>query len=96
MRRFFRFQESDLVMISKERHPKGTYNKINVKKIGSCRVRRKFGNNAYEVDLQKELDISAIFNVKNLYDFVGYDSDEVAKDERLDESNAKEKASKDR
>ena len=41
--------------------PKGAYNNMKVKKINSSRIKKRFGNNAYEVELLEELDISGTF-----------------------------------
>ena len=40
-----------------------------MKKIGPCKVIRKFGANAYEIELHKEIRISPIFNVVDLYPY---------------------------
>jgi len=61
----------DLVMtyLSKERFPRGTYNKLKLKKIGLCKALRKFSANAYEIGLPPDLEISPIFNISELYPF---------------------------
>lgn len=42
-----------------------------MKKIGPCKVVRKFGQNAYEIELPPGVAISHIFNVADLYPFKG-------------------------
>jgi hypothetical protein len=56
-----------LVHLRKERFPRGTYNKLKMKKIGPCRVLRRFGENVYEIELSDGIGISPIFNISDLY-----------------------------
>ena len=67
------FVPSDLVMVylRREWFPTGTYHKLKYKKIGSCKIIKKINDNAYEVSLPENLDISPIFNVSNSYTFRG-------------------------
>jgi hypothetical protein len=58
-----------LTHLRKERFPRGTYNKLKMKKIGLCRVLKKFGENAYELELSNGIRISSIFNVSDLYPY---------------------------
>jgi hypothetical protein len=69
--RQLQFEVGDLILahLKKERFPRGTYNKLKMKKIGPCRVLRKFGANAYEIELPDGIRISSIFNILDLYPY---------------------------
>jgi hypothetical protein len=67
-RRELQFEVVDFILshMRKERFLRGTYNKLNMKNIGPCRVIRKFGENAYEIELPNGVEILPIFNVMDL------------------------------
>jgi hypothetical protein len=69
-----------LAHLRKERFPRGTYNKLKMKKIGPCKVIRKFGANTYEIELPDGVGISLIFIVVDLYPYK--DEEEGEEDEQ--------------
>ena len=58
-----------MTYLRKERFPKGTYNKLKIKKIGPCKFLRNFSTNSYDIELRIDLHISQIFNLSDLYLF---------------------------
>jgi hypothetical protein len=58
--------------IRKETFPRGTYNKLNMKKIGPCKILRKFDENVYEIEFPEDVGISPIFNIASLYPYREY------------------------
>jgi hypothetical protein len=70
-RRELQFEFGDLILthLRKERFPRGTYNKLKMKKIGPCKIVNKFGANAYEIELPDGIRISLIFNISDLYPY---------------------------
>jgi hypothetical protein len=70
-RRELEFEVGDKVLahIRKERFPRGTYKKFNLKKIGPCKVLRKFDANAYEIEFLEDVGISPIFNISDMYPY---------------------------
>jgi hypothetical protein len=70
-RRQLQFEVGDLILahLRKERFPKGTYKNLKMKKIEPCKVLKKFGGNAYEIELLDGIGISSIVNVSDLYPY---------------------------
>jgi hypothetical protein len=72
-----------LVHLIKEIFPQGKYNKLKLKKIGPCKILRKFSANAYEIEMPEDIGISPISNVEELYPYrmdgtrEAYDQDKV-------------------
>ena len=77
-RRQLQFDIGDLILthLRNERFLRGTYNKLKMKKIRPCKILKKFGTNAYEIELPDGIRISLIFNVSDLYPY----KDEEAKE----------------
>jgi hypothetical protein len=42
---------------------------LKLKKIGPCKILRRFGENAYELELPEDVGISPIFNIVDMYPY---------------------------
>lgn len=64
-----------MVHLRKNRLPAGVYHKMMAKRIGPCRILHKINDNAYVVDLPKDLQILSTFSVVDLTEY--YPPDEA-------------------
>jgi hypothetical protein len=55
--------------LGKVRFQRGTYNKLELRMIGLCKIQRKFGEKTYEIELLEDVGISPIFNIADLYPY---------------------------
>lgn len=69
-----------MVYLNKNRLPKGSHNKLMMRKIGPCKILEKYGPNAYKIELPDDIAISLIFNVADLTLYRGPDTGEGVKD----------------
>ena len=78
-RREVNIEEGYLVMVHlrKDEFTRRTYSKLKWKNIGPCKILRKFSSNAYEVEFPKNVGISPIFNVSDLYPYHTYESSQT-------------------
>jgi hypothetical protein len=69
--RELQFEVGDLSLahLRKKSFPRGTYNKLKMKKIGSCKIMRKFEANAYEIELPDGVGILLIFDIADMYPY---------------------------
>lgn len=76
-KRYVQLSVGDLVWVhlKKERLPKGKYTKLMQRKVGPCQILKKYGQNAYEIQLPPDLGLSPIFNVCDLTLFKGSDNE---------------------
>ena len=81
-RREAKFEVGYLVLdhIKKERFLKGEYSKLTLKKIGPCRILRKFLANAYEIEFPIDVAIYSIFNVVDLNHYNAGESSQTTED----------------
>ena len=56
---------------------------MKLKKIGPCKILRKFSTNAYELELPTGIGISPIFNIADLYPYTVDDTGQAEKDSDL-------------
>ncbi|KAI0503667.1 hypothetical protein KFK09_014602 [Dendrobium nobile] len=70
-RRQVNFKPGELVMLRfrRDRFPAGPCPKLNPKKFGPYPILRKINDNAYIIDLPKDISTSATFNVTDIYPY---------------------------
>jgi hypothetical protein len=56
---------------------------LKLKKIGPCKILRKFGTNAYELELPGDVGISPIFNISDLYPYREDDTERSEDQEKI-------------
>ena len=78
-RRAVEFNEGDLVyaVLTKDRFPVGTYNKLAARKIGPVRILEKINDNAYRLELPEDVHTAEVFNVKHLIPYFAEDTEVV-------------------
>jgi len=62
----FAIRNEMMVRVRPERFPPGTLKKLHARRIGPCRVLKRFDSNAYELDIPCELGINKVFNIDDL------------------------------
>ncbi|CAA7027706.1 unnamed protein product [Microthlaspi erraticum] len=77
-RRDLQFSVGDYVwaVLTRDRFPPGTYNKLKARKIGPLEILEKINANAYRVRLPPEVRSSDVFNIKHLTPYVSHDDTE--------------------
>ena len=79
-RRDLQFQVGDKVwaVLTKERFPPNSYNKLKSRKVGPLEVLEKINNNAYRLRLPSHMNTSDVFNVKHLVGYLSEDEEDNA------------------
>ena len=60
-----------MVHLNKSRLQKGMSTKLQMKRVGPCKVLAKYGKNAYKIELPVDLSILPVFNVARLVKYKG-------------------------
>lgn len=72
-RKDIQFAVGDMVMVylNKAILQKGVPSKLQMRRIGPCKILGKYGSNDYKVELPTDLALSPVFNVQDLVQFKG-------------------------
>lgn len=63
-----------MIHLTKGRLPTGSAHKSQKKKFGPFEILKKYGPNAYKVNLPPDFNISPIFNVADIYPYESLDT----------------------
>ena len=72
-------------VLTKDRFPVGTYNKLKAWKIGPVEILKKINENAYQLKLPDDVHTSDVFNVKCL---IPYHGNEIVMEEESENSRS--------
>ena len=86
-KRELQFQVGKLVILyfNKAILQKGIPSKLQMRRIGPCKILEKYGPNAYKIGLPKDMSLSQIFNVKDLVPYRGPHMDDIEYMEELNQ-----------
>ena len=76
-RKDIQFNVGDMVLIrlKLERFPPRSFTKLHARRASPFRIAKKLGTNAYVIDLPFDFGISLVFNVEDLSEFKGDESE---------------------
>lgn len=80
-RREVQFSVGDQVwaVLTKDRFPAHSYNKLKARKVGPLEILEKINNNAYRLRLPPQMRTADVFNVKHLVPYLPEDDDSISR-----------------